>query len=129
MDSDSLKTPLVRIIMNLQLKIAECKKCCGCSAVSGARDQCRTSNGFLTFFFCRANSSRGSAEKKCRGLTFFSKLEMLLWSTRRSKFLRNRAVAHTPLTFFLSIFVIFTKRACAPSAVKNFMFTKKHRNR
>ena len=115
--------------MKSPAKLTKSQNACGCSAVGETIQNCRTSNGFLTFFFAIRRSARESSKSWNHFSCFFH--------------FRNVAVVHTPLEiltkccsgpkktliFDLSVFAKFTKSACGPCGVKNSLFAKKHRNR
>ena len=128
MDSGASNSHVLIFITKPPLRITKVKMCCGPHAVRATSELCRTSHEILTFFFCDPRIRKGSAHQFTYQNRFFSKFENRLWRRCRSKFWRNRAVAAAPLSFFSVFFLIFTKCACSPSAVKNLMLTKKHRN-
>ena len=127
---DHFQNACVCFFMKSPAKLTKSQNACGCSAVGATSVCCRTSNGFLTFFFLRDVDPQDSCRKVGTLFSCFFHF-------------RNVAVVHTPLEiltkclcgprktpiFDLSVFVIFTKSACGPCGVKNSLFTKKHRNR
>ena len=105
--------------MKSPAKLTKSQNACGCSAVGGTRPFCRTSNGFLTFFFSRDVDPQDSCRKAWLIFHVFFTFEMLLWSTRRSIFWRNVCVGQGKLLYLTCRFLWFLQKVrVAPVALR-----------